>query len=139
MPNMPAKIGKGMTVLCKGESASEEDLDFARQLFEYLGKTLVIEEEMLAAATAISGSGPGYFFDLVHNQDLGEIKGFAKKIFVPTFIKAAQSLGFTPEQAKLLAETTAAGSIDLLEETQAVPSELRNQVASKGGTTEAGL
>jgi pyrroline-5-carboxylate reductase len=139
MPNMPAKIGKGMTVLCKGASATDEDLGFARQLFEYLGKTLIIDEEMLAAATAISGSGPGYFFDLVHSKDLGEIKGFAKKIFVPTFIKAAQSVGFTPEQAKLLAETTAAGSIDLLEETQAAPSELRNQVTSKGGTTEAGL
>lgn len=139
MPNMPAKIGKGMTVICKGSSATEEDLGFAQQLFDYLGKTLILDEQMMAAATAISGSGPGYFFDLVQSKKLDEIKGFAKKIFIPALSKAAESLGFTPAEARLLSETTAIGSIILLEKTSATPLELKNQVASKGGTTEAGL
>lgn len=139
MPNLPAKIGKGMSCLCKGKSTTEEDLNLAEGLFDNLGKTLIIKEEMMDAATAISGSGPGYFFDSIQNKNSGEIGKFAKNAFIPTLITAAEKIGFSRPEAELLTQATVEGSMELLKKTQLTPLELRNQVASKGGTTEAGL
>ncbi|MGE5197507.1 MAG: pyrroline-5-carboxylate reductase family protein, partial [Deltaproteobacteria bacterium] len=70
MPNMPAKIGLGITCLSKGRFATEEDFDFTQDLFLYLGETLRIEERMMNAATAISGSGPGYCYDLIETKNI---------------------------------------------------------------------
>jgi len=139
MPNMPAKIGKGMSCLCKGKFATEDDLNFTKQLFANLGETLVLNEDMMDAATAISGSGPGYFYDLVQDKNIEEIAKFAMDSFIPSLTDSAENIGFAPEQAKVLAEATTQGSISLLKEARLSPSELKKQIASKGGTTEAGL
>ena len=75
MPNLPAKIGKGMICLCKGAAAA--DLDFVKKLFDYMGKTMIMEEEMINAATAISGSGPGYFYYLIKDRQRRQWQDYA--------------------------------------------------------------
>ncbi|MDP2940198.1 MAG: pyrroline-5-carboxylate reductase [Candidatus Omnitrophota bacterium] len=139
MPNLPAKIGLGMTCLCKGKLSTNEELNFTKELFSMIGETLILNEDMMDEATAISGSGPGFLYDLSENKGLDEIKKFAEDIFIPSLVSAAVSIGFSLEQAMILAKTTTKGSIILLKKTKLSPLELKKQVASKGGTTEAGL
>jgi len=144
MPNMPAKIGEGTTCLSKGRYATEEDFDFAQDLFLYMGETMRIEEKMMNAATAISGSGPGYCYDMLESNhiDVGNISAvrqFVKEVFIPQLKQAAIAVGFSKEQAEFLAMNTGNSSIGLLLKTRSSPAELRQQVASKGGTTEAAL
>jgi len=139
MPNMPAKIGQGMSCLCKGAFAGKGDLEFTQRMFRELGETLIIEEAMMAAATAISGSGPGFFYDLISDKPSNEWSKYAKNFFIPELKKAACALGFSDEQAHLLSATTSHGSLSLLEITGLSPQVLCSQVVSKGGTTEAGL
>lgn len=138
MPNLSAKVGAGMICLCKGKYAKKNDLAFAKQLFGKLGKTLVLKEKMMDASTAISGSGPGYFYDWVEGKSIEEIKNTASR-FASSLTATAQEIGFTYPIARTLAETTTKGSILYLEETKLSPAEAKKQVASKGGTTEAGL
>ncbi|HOX54424.1 MAG: pyrroline-5-carboxylate reductase [Candidatus Omnitrophica bacterium] len=138
MPNMPAKIGKGMSCLAKGKFASDEDLDFAKFVFDQLGETLILKEDMIDAATAISGSGPGYFYDLSEGKDLKEIKDYEQD-FVTKLISSAESIGFSKLEAEVLAKVTAEGSIAYLEKAKLSPQEAKKQVVSKGGTTEAAL
>jgi len=130
MPNLPAKIGKGMICLCKGKFTDGEDLNFTNKLFSLLGKTLIIEENLMNACTAISGSGPVY----VCNYLEAEKEGFSND-----FQKAAKSVGFNAKQSAFLVNTTFSGTVEFLKETKISPSELKRQVASKGGTTEAAL
>ncbi|MDD5156273.1 MAG: pyrroline-5-carboxylate reductase [Candidatus Omnitrophica bacterium] len=144
MPNMPAKIGEGTTCLSRGRYSTEEDFDFAQDLFLYLGETIRIEEKMMNAATAISGSGPGYCYDMLesHNietADINAVRKFVKDFFIPQLKQAAQAIGFSKEQAEFLAVNTGNSSVGLLMKTKSSPAELRQQVASRGGTTEAAL
>lgn len=141
MPNIAAKIGESVTCLCKGSFAQESDLEFAREIFYCLGTVLNINENMMDAATAISGSGPGYIFYFIENSaiDPKNIPEHSKHDMMKRLEKAAQALGFENEDASFLAANTVNASIGLLRETGMKPGELRIQVASKGGTTEAGL
>jgi pyrroline-5-carboxylate reductase len=139
MPNLPVKVKKGMICLCKGKFAADEDLNFAQDIFNSLGQTILIEESMMDAATAISGSGPGYFYDLIQEREETTWGDYASKEFIPALSSVAQTIGFTQDQARILAVATAEGSIALLKETGLSPGVLRQQVTSKGGTTEAGL
>lgn len=141
MPNIAAKIGESVTCLCKGYLAQESDLEFAREIFYCLGTVLNINENMMDAATAISGSGPGYIFYFIENSaiDPKNIPEHSKHDMMKRLEKAAQALGFENEDASFLAANTVNASIGLLRETGMKPGELRIQVASKGGTTEAGL
>lgn len=138
MPNLPAKVGRGMICLCKGKHANKTDLDFVKQLFEKLGKTLIMEEKMIDKSTAISGSGPGYFYYNSEGKDINEIKSMALG-FAASLTVTAEEIGFSLSIARTLAETTVAGSIVYLEETKLSPKDAEIQVASIGGTTEAGL
>lgn len=139
MPNLAAKVQKAMVWLSKGRYSSNEDLEFCRRLFNCLGKTLVIDENMMNAATAISGSGPGFLFDLLKDKTAEQWQEYAQRVFVPQLSEAAQGVGFIPEMADAAARATAAGSMALLRVSGQSPAELCKQVASKGGTTEAGL
>ncbi len=139
MPNLPVKVGAGMICITRGKYATNIDMSFAQTLFSRMGKILVIEEKMMDAVTAVSGSGPGFLFDLLDNTPKTEWDKFVREEFIPKFGSAAVQIGFTPEQAQLLAETTANGSIKLLQELKASAGILKLRVASKGGTTEAGL
>lgn len=139
MPNLAAKIGQGMTCLCKGKYAHQEELEFAQELFANLGETLVLSEEMMDAVTAISGSGPGFLFDRVEGRGITEIRKYANSEFAVSLARAAQKLGFSPQETDSLVRNTVRGSIALLEVLGLKPGELKKRVASKGGTTEAGL
>jgi pyrroline-5-carboxylate reductase len=141
MPNLPAKIGEGMSCLAQGKFASLDDLDLAENLFDYLGETLVIEESMMDQATAVSGSGPAYVCNFLEsgNLDPKNIPAEKKNAFLRDFQKAAQDAGFTAEDAKFLVNTTFNGTISFLRRENLSPAGLRKQVTSKAGTTEAAL
>lgn len=132
MPNLPAKIGKGMTALCKGRFTSTKKFDWAKQLFRSLGVVLTVEEKMMSAVTAVSGSGPAY---VCRSSEMGE----GKNHFLQEFKDAAKKVGFDKIEASLLINTTYSGTIAFLKQTKTEPKELIKQVASKGGTTEAAL
>jgi pyrroline-5-carboxylate reductase len=139
MPNLPAKIGKGITSLCKGKFATEDDMHFTQELFNHIGQTLILEENMMDAATAVAGSGPGFLYALLSGKEKGEWEEFARNVFMPSCEASAQTVGFSQQQAKLLAKLVTEGSITLLKELKESPEVLCRQVTSKGGTTEAGL
>ena len=144
MPNIPARIGQGITCLCKGRFASEQELQFTIKLFSTLGATLIFKESLMNAATAISGSGPGFFYDLLIRDNVevkkrDELEKFGNEFFNPEMKKAAISVGFSRQQAQTLVAAVTSGSIALLEATRLYPQELLVQITSKGGTTEAGL
>lgn len=139
MPNLPAKIGLGMICLARGAVSSQQDLEFSENLFRNLGKTLLIEESMMDAATAVSGSGPGYLYYFLEGKDIEEAKRYTRDVFIPGLFESAKKIGFTERQANILSQTTGVGSLLFLEKTGVSPEELKAQVASKGGTTQAGL
>jgi pyrroline-5-carboxylate reductase len=122
MPNMPAQVGQGMTGITKGRNATDKDVKGAAKIFDQVGKTLVMDEKMLDALTAVSGSGPAYVF-----------------YFLECMVGAARSVGFSQEQAIMLVRQTVSGSFHLMAELKECPLELRKKVTSKGGTTEAAM
>jgi len=140
MPNIGARIGEAESSLCKGSNAKDGDLDFAKELFGYIGKTWVMEERMIDAATAISGSGPAYiYYDMEINKiDPGNVPEETENKYIELLSKAAERVGFDPLTAMELASSTTSSSLHLAA-TGVAPSELRKQVTSKGGTTEAAI
>jgi len=143
MPNMPLKINRSMTCLAKGKYATEEDFDISEDLFEYLGEVLGLDESMMNQATAISGSGPGWYFDAIETRP-GEY-GQEHERFVKQFIidlkEAAKAVGFSDSEAAALSATTIMGSDALIKNygKSGAAAALKKLVASRGGTTEAGL
>lgn len=122
MPNTPGAVGQGVTAQCSAAPLSPADAALIRSILSGLGDIIELPEEMFNAVTAVSGSGPGFFFE-----------------YVAAYEQAAVSLGFTPEQARFLVRRTFGGSLALLAATGETPDNLRNQVTSPGGTTKAGL
>ncbi len=122
MPNMPAMIGQGMTAVAVGRFVKPSDVKAVCTLFDYLGKTVVVKENLMDAVTAVSGSGPAYLF-----------------LFMECLMNAAKDLGLSDDLSRLLVETTLQGSIHLVQKQKADPAELRAKVTSKGGTTQAAL
>ena len=118
MPNTPALIQKGVTGISIGSRVSAAQLEIATELFEAVGKTVVIPEDHIDALSTISGSGPAYVFYLMEE-----------------FIKTAKSQGFSQEAAYLMVSETFLGASELLVQTQGDPAELRRAVTSPNGTT----
>lgn len=118
MPNLGAKVGESLTAL----SGSPKALSTAQAIFLGCGKTVVLEEKHFDVVTALSGSGPAYFFYLME-----------------LMTEEGKRYGLTAEQAMLLAVQTALGAAKLADFSGENPSELRKKVTSKGGTTEAAL
>ena len=141
MPNIAAKIGEAESALCKGMSAHNQDLELSQLLFNAIGRTWIMKEEMIDAATAISGSGPAYiFYDMEKNGILPESLSEEKKQeYIRRLTEAAGRVGFDPDVAQELASATTGSCTSLCSATHTPPSELRRQVTSKGGTTEAAL
>lgn len=141
MPNIGAKVSESVSCLCSGTLATGEDIDLAQELFYYLGSTRIIDENMMNAATAISGSGPAYVFYFVENNSLDpeNIPEHARHDMMRRLEKAAEELGFANEDAAFLAANTVNASLNLLHKTKLPALELRKQVTSKGGTTEAAM
>jgi pyrroline-5-carboxylate reductase len=122
MPNTPMLVGEGMVAMAPGAHATTEDLASARRLFEAAADVIELDERHMDTVTAVSGSGPAYFFFLVEQM-----------------IQAGIDLGLTPEQAAQLAKKTAAGAAKMLATSTDPPAELRRKVTSPGGTTEAAI
>ena len=122
MPNTPAIVGRAITGVAAGNRASQEDLDTAVALFETVGQTITVDESQIDALSTISGSGPAYVFFLIEQ-----------------FTAAAQSMGFSAEQASLMVNETFLGASLLLEASGKSPAELRRQVTSPNGTTERAI
>jgi len=141
MPNLGAKIGESVTCICKGRFADDSDLEFADELFGRIGCTRNIDESMMDAATAISGSGPGYIFDYLDKEkiDPKNIPEHTRFTLRMRLEKAAEAVGFDREDAVYLATNTANACMIVVAKVGIPAAQLRDQVASKGGTTEAGL
>ena len=122
MPNTPMLMGQGMVALARGKHASEEDLKKARMMFEAGATVLELEEEKMDAVTAMSGSGPAYFFYLVEQMT-----------------RAGITLGLSEQEARVLATRTCIGAAAMLQGSQESPQELRKKVTSPGGTTQAAI
>ncbi|MBI5134859.1 pyrroline-5-carboxylate reductase [Candidatus Uhrbacteria bacterium] len=124
MPNTPAQIGQGLTVWIASGGVTPQDKLETEQILSAFGKHLELKnEDMVNAATAISGSGPAYVFLLA--QALEE---------------SAIALGFDRETARLLVTETLRGSSALYyDQRQVAPQELRRRVTSPGGTTNAAM
>ncbi|MBI5149872.1 MAG: pyrroline-5-carboxylate reductase [Candidatus Omnitrophica bacterium] len=122
MPNLPAQVGEAVTGICRGKFATTADIKTAQQIFNCIGKTVVVEERLMDAITAVSGSGPGYIF-----------------YFTECLEKAARSLGLKPGLSRVLVAQTLKGSVRLLEQSGEGADVLRARVTSKGGTTQAAL
>jgi len=123
MPNTPALVGMGMSVLCPGKYAEARHLQTAKRIFSSMGKVEIVKrEKLMDAVTAVSGSGPAYVY-----------------LFIESIINSALKMGLSKESAKKLVVQTIKGSIKLLEDTNKEPETLRRQVTSPGGTTEAAL
>ena len=123
MPNMPAFVEEGMSCLVSNKEVSRQNKNKASALFGTVGKILWFKHENeLDKVTAISGSGPGYFF-----------------LFIDLLEKAAAELGFNKKILKQLVHQTALGSIRLLIRDNKSAEKLTQNIAIKGGTTEAAI
>jgi len=123
MPNTPAAVGRGITVLCANERVSSEQKAVCTGLMESVGEVAWIDDESLMdAVTGLSGSGPAYVFHLVE-----------------AMAAAGEAAGLPPELAMQLARATVAGSGELLTQSSDPAGTLRENVTSPGGTTAAAL
>lgn len=122
MPNTPSLVGAGACALAPGEHSTEEDLAVATRIFQSVGTTTVVDENLLDAVTGLSGSGPAYIF-----------------LIIEALSDAGVKVGLPRYTALKLAAQTVLGSAQLLIETNAHPGQLKDQVTSPGGTAIAGL
>jgi pyrroline-5-carboxylate reductase len=122
MPNTPATVQAGATAIAGGAHAREDDLRIARELFEAVGRVVVLDEGLLDAVTGLSGSGPAYVMLIIEALADGGVK-----------------VGLHRDTALLLAAQTVFGSARLLLETGEHPGRLKDMVTSPGGTAIAGL
>jgi len=122
MPNTPALVGEGMSVVSGGSNPTAEQVDLVRALFAALGEAIVLDERYQDAATAISGSGPAYF-----------------ALVIDALSRAGVRHGLPRDVAQALAVQTMRGTAELLDATGTSPSDLMDGVSSPGGTTIAAL
>ena len=122
MPNTPALVREGMSVVSGGTEASAEHVDFVREIFSVLGDAIVLDERYQDAATAVSGSGPAYV-----------------ALFIDALTRAGVRHGLSREVAERLAVRTVAGTAALIDITGQHPEQVIDGVASPGGTTIAGI
>jgi len=122
MPNTPALIQKGISALAAGGAASSTHMAIAKGIFDAVGKSVVVDEGMMDAVTAISGSGPGYMFKIMEY-----------------LVATGEKYGFDKETGLLLVIQTVLGAAHLAEESELSLSRLREMVTSPGGTTAAAL
>lgn len=123
MPNLPAQIGMGMTAFTSSDEVTRIELVTVQNLLNTTGKAIYLDsEELIDAATAISGSGPAYVY-----------------YYMNAMIEAAKKLGFSESQAELLVGQTFMGSVHLENRNNLSCKDWIAKVSSKGGTTEAAI
>jgi pyrroline-5-carboxylate reductase len=123
MPNTPAAIGRGITALCANVHATEQQRAACEALLKAGGETVWVDEEgLIDVVTAVSGSGPAYVF-----------------LLAECLADAGRDAGLDAELAAKLARATVSGAGELLRQSPQGPAELRRNVTSPGGTTQAAL
>lgn len=123
MPNLPAKVGKGITSYVASIEVSNLELLLVENLLNTTGKSIkVSSENLIDASTSISGSGPAYVY-----------------YFMQSMMEAALVMGFTQRESKMLVSQTFTGAIELFNQSELSPNSWIEKVASKGGTTEAAI
>ncbi len=123
MPNTPAAVGRGITAIIGNAHAGDADLDRAEGLLQAVGQVVRLDNEgQMDAVTGVSGSGPAYVFHLIE-----------------TLAVAGEAQGLPAELAMQLAKATVAGAGALAEAAEDSPSQLRINVTSPNGTTQAAL
>ncbi len=123
MPNTPAAVGKGITAIIGNARATPAEMDLAEALLTAVGQVVRLEDEaQMDAVTGVSGSGPAYVFHLIE-----------------CLTAAGEAQGLNPDLALKLARATVAGAGALAEESDETPAQLRVNVTSPNGTTQAGL
>ncbi|MFE3192163.1 pyrroline-5-carboxylate reductase [Nocardia sp. NPDC059240] len=122
MSNTPMLVGQGMSAIAAGRYARKEQLTLVAEMLESVGRVVTVAESQMDAVTAVSGSGPAYFF-----------------LIVEAMIDASVGLGLTRDVATQLVVQTMLGSAALLDESGQSAPELRAAVTSPAGTTAAGL
>ena len=123
MPNTPAAVGKGITALIGNAQTSDAQLAVAKDLLSAVGEVVLLDSEsQMDAVTGVSGSGPAYIFHMIE-----------------CLAAAGEAEGLTPDLAMALARATVAGAGALAKETGVDPAQLRRNVTSPNGTTQAGL
>ena len=123
MPNTPALVNEGMFGICKGKYASNEDINFVKTLLSKIGKCIEVTEEQMDIVTAISGSGPAFFYKVIEDM-----------------ARAGEKLGLDYEKSLMLATQTALGSAKMVFNRGETPVQtLIDNVATKGGCTFVGI
>lgn len=123
MPNTPSLVGMGATVYTAHANVNQKDVRTIENMLSTTGRTFYVEDEsLLDAVTALSGSGPAYFF-----------------YFVKNMIEAGTAMGLDQAMSAMLVKQTMLGSFQLLNNAEKNADELIQSVKSKGGTTEAAL
>jgi len=122
MPNTPALVGEGVTGIARGAHAAEEHLKLATKVLGAVGGVRVMDESLLDAVTAVSGTGPAYVF-----------------LLAEALTEAAVREGLPRDIAEEFVHQTIRGAGHLLTDTDSSPAELRSQVTSPGGTTAAAV
>ncbi len=122
MPNTPAQVGCGMTVITPNKNMSETDVDKVKNILSAVGDTAVMPEKFMSIATALHGSSPAYVYMLID-----------------AMADAGVSYGLTKEQAIKLAAKAVEGSAKMVLETGIHPEKLKDNVCSPGGTTIAAV
>jgi pyrroline-5-carboxylate reductase len=123
MPNTPAAIGQGITALIGNAVSTADHIDLAHALLSAIGEVVDLESEsQMDAVTGVSGSGPAYVFYMID-----------------ALAKAGEAQGLSPDLAMQLAKATVAGAGALAKAAEETPEQLRINVTSPNGTTQAGL
>lgn len=122
MPNLPVSVQRGVTAVTFGAGIGNDEQQMVVHLLDALGDVVVIPETMMDAATAVSGSGPGFLC-----------------YFLEAVQQAAVELGLPPDVARRMILGTMAGTSMMLTQWNVSPEELRHRVTSPNGTTEAGI
>lgn len=123
MPNTPALVMEGMSGICKGKFASKEDIEFVTSILTSIGKCIEVKEDQMDIVTAISGSGPAFFYKVIEDM-----------------ARAGEKLGLEYDKSLLLATQTALGSSQMVFNRGSVPVQtLIDNVATKGGCTYVGI
>ena len=122
MPNLPALVGEGISVMCGGSHATESDFERVEAVLSAVGVCLKAPEEMMDPVTALSGTGPAYVF---HTME--------------AMIQSGIEMGMSSEMAERLVLHTVFGAAMLAMESDFDPTSLREAVTSRGGTTDAAI
>jgi pyrroline-5-carboxylate reductase len=122
MPNTPSQVGAGMTALCRGRYATDEQMQMAARIFETVGRSVTVDEKLMDAVTGLSASGPAFIY-----------------IILESLTDAGVKVGLPREIATLLAAQTAFGAAKMVLETGFHPALLKDAVTTPAGCTIDGI